>query len=154
MALVSDEASTDDPEPDDGVTIAALEVRLPLDTLLVVEAPDGESWMVVHASAELDTVTELPERHADFIDAVDYVATVADKASGQLPVVDPRDGLEAFAIFDGEDGVLVVVKEGEHEYVVSWVDDEGDVEIVDRYATAKEAILLPVLDEDLFTDVE
>lgn len=142
------------PEDQDGsVQIAALELRLPGSAVLVLEAEDGESWRVVQVFDD-GTAEERPEHHDDFVDAVEYVAAVADRNDKALPVVDPRDGLEALAVFDGIGGMLVVVKEAVGRYVVSWVDDDGDVEEVSVHETAKAAILEPVLDDDLFTDIE
>lgn len=142
------------PEGDDGsVQIAALELRLPGSSVLVVEAVDGESWRIVQVFDD-GTSEERPHRHDDFVDAVEYVAAVADRNDRSLPVVDPRDGLEALAVFDGIGGMLIVVKEAVDRYVVSWVDDDGDVEEVSVHETAKAAILEPVLDDELFTDVD
>ncbi len=98
----------------------------------------------------MDEVEELPERHRSFIDAVEYVASVAEQAARALPVVDLDEGIEAVAIFDADGGVYVVVKEGVAAYSFCWVDDDGTLERVDVYASLKEAILLPVLDEELF----
>jgi hypothetical protein len=95
-------------------------------------------------------VVELPEQHRTFIDAVEYVATVVGRAGSALPVVDVTHGLEAVAVFDADGGVYAVVKEAEDAYTFAWVDDDGTLERLDRYATLKEAILLPVLDEELF----
>ena len=79
---------------------------------------------VVRGTPGMDEVVELPEQHATFIDAVEYVAVAVGRAGPSLPVVDVNDeGLEAVAIFDADGGV---------------------------YAVLKEAILLPVLDEELF----
>ncbi len=140
------------PASDDEVRIPALEVRLPADSLLVVDAPDGSAdWMVVRASDDLGTVEELEERHRSFLDAVEYVARVAEQVADDLPVVDlDLDGIEAVAVYDAEGGVYAVVKEGDAEYGFLWVDDDGDVERVATYGTLKEALLLPVLDQELF----
>lgn len=135
---------------DEGITLPALEVRLPSDTLLVVEAIDHDGWTVVRGTPGMDEVVELPEQHATFIDAVEYVAAAVGKAGGSLPVVDTDDGIEAVAIFDADGGVYAVLKEAEDAYTFAWIDDDGDVERLDTYATLKEAILLPVLDEELF----
>lgn len=148
--------STLDDEPgsteDDAVVLPALEVRLPADTLLVVEAPGHDGWTVVRGTPDLGDFEELPERHRTFMDAVEYVASVADQAAGALPVVDLDDGIEAIAIFDAVGGVFVVVKEEPASYSLCWLEDDGTIERVDAYATLKEAILLPVLDEELFGD--
>ena len=77
------------------------------------------------------------------------VAAVA-RSDKPLVVVDIDEGIEAVAIFDADGGVYVVVKEAEDAYTFAWVDDDGEVERLDQYATLKEAILLPVLDEELF----
>ncbi len=134
---------------DDAIVLPALEVRLPADTLLVVEASDG-GWTVVRGTADMTDVEELPDRHRTFIDAVEYVASVAQQAARDLPVVDLDDELEAVAIFDAEGGVYVVVKDEPSSYALCWLDDDGTLDEVDRYASLKEAILLPVLDEELF----
>ena len=86
---------------DDAIVLPALEVRLPADTLLVVEAGDG-GWTVVRGTADMTDVEELPDRHRTFIDAVEYVASVAQQAARDLPVVDLDDELEAVAIFDAD----------------------------------------------------
>lgn len=138
-----------DPD-DDAIALPALEVRLPDDTLLVVEGVGHPGWTVVRASPDMATVEELPEQHATFMDAVEYVATAVGGAGDALPVVDIAEGIEAVAIFDADGGVYVVVKEAEDDYTFAWVDDAGEVERLDQYATLKEAILLPVLDEELF----
>jgi hypothetical protein len=135
---------------DGGIPLPALEVRLPDDTFLVVEAFEHDGWTVVRADADMTEVVELPEQHRTFIDAVEYVASVVGRAGGALPVVDVEAGLEAVAIFDADGGVYAVVKEGEDLYTFCWVDDDGTFERLDRYASLKEAILLPVLDEELF----
>lgn len=146
--LDDDPASTED----DAVVLPALEVRLPADTLLVVEAPGHDGWTVVRGTPDLGEFEELPERHRTFMDAVEYVASVADQAAGDLPVVDLADGIEAIAIFDAVGGVFVVVKEERASYSLCWLEDDGTLERVDAFATLKEAILLPVLDEELFGD--
>jgi hypothetical protein len=136
---------------DDAIALPALEVRLPDDTLLVVDGVGHDGWTVVRGDADMQQVVELPEQHRTFIDAVEYVATVVGKAGASLPVVGlDDDALEAIAIFDADGGVYAVVKEAEDAYAFVWVDDDGTVERMDRYATLKEAILLPVLDEELF----
>ena len=135
---------------DDAIALPALEVRLPDDTLLVVEGVGHPGWTVVRTSPDMAVVEELPEQHATFIDAVEYVATAVGRAGAALPVVDIEEGIEAVAIFDADGGVYVVVKEAEDGYTFAWVDDDGEVERLDQYATLKEAILLPVLDEELF----
>jgi len=136
---------------DDAISLPALEVRLPDDTLLVVEGVGHDGWTVVRGDADLREVVELPDQHATFIDAVEYVATVVGRAGAGLPVVDLDDGeLEAIAVFDADGGVYAVLKEAEDGYTFAWVDDDGTLERLDRYATLKEAILLPVLDEELF----
>ncbi|HEU5084744.1 MAG TPA: hypothetical protein VFU14_15485 [Acidimicrobiales bacterium] len=137
-------------QEDGAIALPALEVRLPDDTLLVVEGVGHPGWTVVRASPDMATVEELPEQHATFMDAVEYVATAVGGAGGSLPVVDIAEGIEAVAIFDADGGVYVVVKEDEDAYTFAWVDDDGEVERLDQYATLKEAILLPVLDEELF----
>lgn len=137
-------------EGDDGIVLPALEVRLPADTLLVVENASGDGWTVVRGSADLDDLEELPERHRTFMDAVEYVAAVAEQAAGALPVVDLDDGIEAIAIFDAEGGVYVVAKEGPTAYSFCWLEDDGTLDRVDVFSSLKEAILLPVLDEELF----
>ena len=135
----------------DAIALPALEVRLPDDTLLVVEGIGHDGWTVVRASPDMHAVEELPEQHATFIDAVEYVAVAVGRAGPSLPVVDVNDeGLEAVAIFDADGGVYVVLKEGESAYTFAWVSDDGELERLDRYATLKEAILLPVLDDELF----
>jgi len=135
---------------DDAIALPALEVRLPDDTLLVVEGVGHPGWTVVRASPDMAVVEELPEQHTTFMDAVEYVATAVGRAGAALPVVDIDEGIEAVAIFDADGGVYVVVKEAEDAYTFAWVDDGGEVERLDQYATLKEAILLPVLDEELF----
>jgi len=135
---------------DGAVPLPALEVRLPSDTLLVVEGVGHDGWTVVRGTPGMEQVEELPEQHATFMDAVEYVASAVGKAGRSLPVVDLDDGIEAVAIFDADGGVYVVVKEAEDRYTFAWVDDDGDVERLDQFATLKEAILLPVLDEELF----
>jgi hypothetical protein len=135
---------------DDAIPLPALEVRLPDDTFLVVEGVGHDGWTVVRADPDLTQVVELPEQHRTFIDAVEYVATVVGRAGSSLPVVDVGEGLEAVAIFDADGGVYAVLKEGEDAYTFAWVDDDGTLDRLDRYATLKEAILLPVLDEELF----
>ena len=135
---------------DDAIALPALEVRLPEDTLLVVEGVGHDGWTVVRGTPGMEEVVELPERHATFIDAVEYVAAAVGKAGGSLPVVDTDDGIEAVAIFDADGGVYAVLKEAEDAYTFAWIDDDGDLERLDTYATLKEAILLPVLDEELF----
>jgi hypothetical protein len=137
-------------EGEEGIALPALEVRLPSDTLLVVEGVDHDGWTVVRGTPGMDEVVELPEQHATFIDAVEYVAAAVGKAGGSLPVVDTDDGIEAVAIFDADGGVYAVLKEAEDAYTFAWIDDDGDLERLDTYATLKEAILLPVLDEELF----
>jgi hypothetical protein len=138
-------------EPDDdAIPLPALEVRLVDDTFLVVEGVGHDGWTVVRGDADMAEVVELPEHHRTFIDAVEYVATVVGGAGRSLPVVDLDDGLEAIAIFDADGGVYAVVKEAQDAYTFAWVDDDGTVERLDRYASLKEAILLPVLDEELF----
>lgn len=134
----------------DEIALPALEVRLVADTLLVVEGIGHDGWTVVHGSSDMTEVEELPHRHETFIDAVEYVASVAEQGAGDLPVVDLRDGIEAVAIFDADEGVYVVVKEAADRYSFCWVDDDGDVERLDSYASLKEAVLLPVLDEEIF----
>lgn len=135
---------------DEAITLPALEVRLPDDTLLVVEGVGHDGWTVVRGTPGMEEVVELPERHATFIDAVEYVAAAVGKAGRSLPVVDPDDGIEAVAIFDADGGVYAVLKEAEEAYTFAWIDDDGDLERLDTYASLKEAILLPVLDEELF----
>ncbi|HEX4903022.1 MAG TPA: hypothetical protein VFV42_09455 [Acidimicrobiales bacterium] len=139
-------------DPDDGgaIPLPALEVRLPDDTFLVVEGVGHDGWTVVRGDADMTHVVELPEQHVTFMDAVDYVATAVRNAGRALPVVDVDEGLEAVAVFDADGGVYTVLKEGEDVYTFAWVDDDGTLERLDRYATLKEAILLPVLDEELF----
>jgi hypothetical protein len=95
---------------EDAIVLPALEVRLPDDTLLVVEGVGHPGWTVVRASAGMDQVEELPEQHTTFIDAVEYVATAVGGAGSALPVVDVDDGIEAVAIFDADGGVYAVVK--------------------------------------------
>jgi len=133
-----------------GLALPALEVRLPDDTFLVVAGIGHDGWTVVRGDPSMQQVVELPEQHETFIDAVEYVATVVRKAGASIPVVDVDQGLEAVAVFDADGGVYAVLKEGEDEYTFAWVDDDGTLERIDRYATLKEAILLPVLDEELF----
>ena len=135
---------------DDAIALPALEVRLPEDTLLVVEGVGHDGWTVVRGTPGMEEVVELPEQHATFIDAVEYVAAAVGKAGRSLPVVDPDDGIEAVAIFDADGGVYAVLKEAEESYTFAWIDDSGDLERLDTYASLKEAILLPVLDEELF----
>lgn len=135
---------------DDAIALPALEVRLPEDTLLVVEGVGHDGWTVVRGTPGMEEVVELPEQHATFIDAVEYVAAAVGKAGRSLPVVDPDDGIEAVAIFDADGGVYAVLKEAEEAYTFAWIDDDGDLERLDTYASLKEAILLPVLDEELF----
>jgi hypothetical protein len=137
-------------EGEGGIPLPALEVRLPDDTLLVVEGVGHDGWTVVRGTAGMEEVVELPEQHATFIDAVEYVAAAVGKAGGSLPVVDTDEGIEAVAIFDADGGVYAVLKEAEDAYTFAWVDDDGDLERLDTYASLKEAILLPVLDEELF----
>jgi hypothetical protein len=137
-------------EADDGVALPALEVRLPDDTFLVVEGIGHDGWTVVRGDPDMQRVVELPEQHETFIDAVEYVATVIRAADAGIPVVDVDERLEAVAVFDADGGVYAVLKEGEDAYTFAWVDDDGTFERLDRYATLKEAILLPVLDEELF----
>lgn len=139
-----------DGDGDDGIVLPALEVRLPADTLLVVEGVGHEGWTVVRGDAAMDRVEELPDQHATFIDAVEYVASAVGRAGASLPVVDTDEGLEAVAIFDADGGVYVVLKEAEDAYTFAWVDDDGTLDRLDTYASLKEAILLPVLDEELF----
>jgi len=139
-----------DVEGPDPIALPALEVRLPQDTFLVVEGIGHDGWTVAQGDPDMRQVVELPEQHATFIDAVEYVATVVRKAGGSIPVVDVEDGLEAVAVFDADGGVYAVLKEAEDEYTFAWVDDDGTLERIDRYTTLKEAILLPVLDEELF----
>lgn len=134
----------------DGVALPALEVRLPDDTFLVVDGIGHDGWTVVRGDPDMQQVVELPEQHETFIDAVEYVATVVREADAGIPVVDVDEGLEAVAVFDADGGVYAVLKEGEHAYTFAWIDDDGTLERIDRYATLKEAILLPVLDEELF----
>ena len=143
-------AATAAPGDDDGIPLPALEVRLPDDTFLVVEGVGHDGWTVVRGDADMTEVVELPEQHRTFIDAVEYVATVVGGAGPALPVVDVDDGLEAVAVFDADGGVYAVLKEAEDAYTFASVDDDGTFERLDRYATLKEAILLPVLDEELF----
>lgn len=135
---------------DEAIALPALEVRLPDDTLLVVEGVGHDGWTVVRGTPGMDEVTELPEQHATFIDAVEYVAAAVGKAGRALPVVDTDDGIEAVAIFDADGGVYAVLKEAEDAYTFAWIDDDGELERIDTYASLKEAILLPVLDEELF----
>ena len=135
---------------DEAIPLPALEVRLPSDTLLVVEGVGHDGWTVVRGTPGMDEVVELPEEHATFIDAVEYVAAAVGKAGRSLPVVDTDDGIEAVAIFDADGGVYAVLKEAEDAYTFAWVDDDGSIERLDTYASLKEAILLPVLDEELF----
>lgn len=137
-------------EGDEGITLPALEVRLPDDTLLVVEGVGHDGWTVVRGTPGMEEVVELPEQHATFIDAVEYVAATVGRAGGSLPVVDTDEGIEAVAIFDADGGVYAVLKEAEDAYTFAWIDDDGDLERLDTYASLKEAILLPVLDEELF----
>lgn len=138
---------------DEGVTLPALEVRLPDDTLLVVEAEHHDGYTVVHGSPDLAEVEELPEQHATFIDAVEYVANVVQQVAADIPVSDPDDDTpEAIALFDADGGLYVVTKWGPEEYGFLWADDSGQLEILDTYTSLKEAILLPVLDEELFGD--
>jgi len=134
----------------ESIALPALEVRLREDTFLVVEGIGHDGWTVVRGDADMEDVTELPEQHRTFIDAVEYVATAVRKAERSLPVVDVDDGIEAVAVFDADGGVYAVVKEGPETYTFAWLDDDGTFERLDRYATLKEAILLPVLDEELF----
>ena len=134
----------------DAIALPALEVRLPEDTLLVVEGVGHDGWTVVRGTPGMEEVVELPEQHATFIDAVEYVAAAVGKAGRSLPVVDTDDGIEAVAIFDADGGVYAVLKEAEEAYTFAWIDDDGDLERLDTYASLKEAILLPVLDEELF----
>ena len=134
----------------DAITLPALEVRLPDDTLLVVEGVGHDGWTVVRADADMEHVVELPEQHRTFIDAVEYVATAVGRAGAAIPVVDLDEGLEAVAVFDADGGVYAVLKEAEDAYTFAWVDDAGTLERLDTYASLKEAILLPVLDEELF----
>ena len=75
------------------------------------------------------------------------------KAGRSLPVVDVDDGIEAVAIFDADGGVYAVLKEAEESYTFAWVGDDGELERLDTYASLKEAILLPVLDEELFGEM-
>ena len=135
---------------DGAIALPALEVRLPSDTLLVVEGVGHDGWTVVRGTPGMDEVVELPEQHATFIDAVEYVAAAVGKAGRSLPVVDPDDGIEAVAIFDADGGVYAVLKEAEESYTFAWVGDDGELDRLDTYASLKEAILLPVLDEELF----
>ncbi len=137
-------------EGDGAIALPALEVRLPSDTLLVVEGVGHDGWTVVRGTPGMDEVVELPEEHATFIDAVEYVAAAVGKAGRSLPVVDPDDGIEAVAIFDADGGVYAVLKEAEESYTFAWVGDDGELDRLDTYASLKEAILLPVLDEELF----
>jgi len=137
---------------EDGVPLPALEVRLPDDTFLVVDGIGHDGWTVIRGDPDMTEVVELPEQHRTFIDAVEYVATVVGRAGGALPVVDVDEGLEAVAVFDADGGLYAVFKESEDAYTFAWVDDDGTLERIDRYATLKEAILLPVLDEELFGD--
>lgn len=138
---------------DESVTLPALEVRLPDDTLLVVEAEHHDGYTVVHGSPDLSEVDELPEQHATFIDAVEYVANVVAQAADEVPVSDrDADTPEAVALFDAEGGLYVVTKWGPAEYALLWADDAGTLDVIDTYASLKEAILLPVLDEELFGD--
>ena len=129
---------------DDGIVLPALEVRLPADTLLVV--PGDGDWIVVHGDAELRRMEELPERHATLLDAVEYVAAVADKAARELPVVD-LDDLEAVAVLDAGDGVWAIAKTGPRSFSVCSVPDEGEIEVVDELDSLREAILAPLLDD-------
>ncbi len=142
-----------DVEGGGAIPLPALEVRLPSDTLLVVEGVGHDGWTVVRGTPGMDEVVELPEQHATFIDAVEYVAAAVGKAGRSLPVVDVDDGIEAVAIFDADGGVYAVLKEAEESYTFAWVDDDGTLERLDTYASLKEAILLPVLDEELFGDM-
>jgi len=135
---------------EDGIALPALEVRLPDDTFLVVEGIGHDGWTVVRGDPDMVEVTELPEQHRTFIDAVEYVATAVRRAGDLLPVVDVDDGLEAVAVFDADGGVYAVLKEAPDAYTFAWVGDDGELERLDRYASLKEAILLPVLDEELF----
>lgn len=144
------DADADADGDDEAIPLPALEVRLPDDTLLVVEGVGHDGWTVVRADPDLQDVVELPDQHRTFIDAVEYVATAVGRVGASLPVVDLDDGLEAIAIFDADGGVYAVVKEAEDAFAFVWVDDDGTLERIDRYATLKEAILLPVLDEELF----
>lgn len=137
---------------DDAISIPALEVRLPDDTLLVVEAEHHDGYTVVHGSPDLSEAEELPEQHATFIDAVEYVANVVQQVADEIPVCDPDDPPEAVALFDADGGLYIVVKWGPAEYGFLWADDDGELETLDSYASLKEAILLPVLDEELFGD--
>jgi hypothetical protein len=141
------EAGDDDPE---AIVLPALEVRLPDDTFLVVEGIGHDGWTVVRGDPDMQQVVELPDQHRTFIDAVEYVATAVRKAGPSIPVVDVDERLEAVAVFDADGGVYAVLKEAEDGYTFAWVDDDGTLERLDRYATLKEAILLPVLDEELF----
>lgn len=142
-----------DVEGGGAIPLPALEVRLPSDTLLVVEGVGHDGWTVVRGTPGMDEVVELPEQHATFIDAVEYVAAAVGKAGRSLPVVDVDEGIEAVAIFDADGGVYAVLKEAEESYTFAWVDDDGTLERLDTYASLKEAILLPVLDEELFGDM-
>jgi len=146
LAVVLADLGTDQ----ESIALPALEVRLREDTFLVVEGIGHDGWTVVRGDADMEDVTELPEQHRTFIDAVEYVATAVRKAERSLPVVDVDDGIEAVAVFDADGGVYAVVKEGPETYTFAWLDDDGTFERLDRYATLKEAILLPVLDEELF----
>lgn len=143
-------AVVDASDEGDGIALPALEVRLPDDTFLIVDGIGHDGWTVVRADPDLTEVVELPEQHTTFMDAVEYVATVVGRAGSALPVVDVDEELEAVAVFDADGGVYAVVKEAEDVYSFVWIDDDGTLERLDRYATLKEAILLPVLDEELF----
>lgn len=137
---------------DDLVVLPALEVRLPEDTLLVVPAEHHDGYTVVRGTPDLAEVQELPEEHRTFIDAVEYVAAVAEQGAAQVPVAHDDDTPDAVAIFDAEGGLYVVVKRGADAYEFVWADDDGSLEVVDGYASLREAILLPVLDDELFGD--
>lgn len=137
---------------DDLVVLPALEVRLPDDTLLVVPADDHDGYTVVRGTPDLDEVQELPDQHRTFIDAVEYVAAVAEQVAGEVPVSADGDAPEAVAIFDADGGLYVVVKRAADAYDFVWADDDGSLDTVDGYASLREAILLPVLDEELFGD--
>jgi hypothetical protein len=115
-----------------------------------VEGIGHDGWTVVRGDPDMQEVIELPDQHRTFIDAVEYVATAVGRAGAALPVVDTDEGLEAVAIFDADGGVYAVLKEGEDAYTFAWVDDDGTLDRLDTYASLKEAILLPVLDEELF----
>lgn len=138
------------PQEEEVVVLPALEVRLPADTLLVVDSEGRPGWTVVRGSPDAEDFEELPQEHRTFMDAVEYVASVAEQAAHQLPVVDLDEGIEAIAIFDAVGGVYVVVKEAPASYAFCWLADDGAFDRVDGYASLKEAILLPVLDEELF----